>query len=296
MDEKSIKIKSYSAWVAICIIWGTTYLAIKVGVEGMPPFLFAAPRWILAGIIYLIILKWRGYNFPKKKEYKHIALVGLLLIGVTNGFIVVAEQWIPSGLTAILITTVPFVIVIIESLILKKRRLNLYIISGILIGFLGVILILGNNLSLLIKPEYGLGVILVTIGLIAWSTGSVYTKYHKLSVHPFMNAAFQMLFAGIFQMILGLILGEAENFSMGSDSLVSIIYLFIFGSMIGYTSYMYAIEHLPVSFVSTYAYINPVIALFIGWLFLDEVLSLQILIGACTILAGVYLVNRGNKV
>lgn len=295
MFKNNIKVKAYFAWFSICIIWGTTYLAIKIGVEGMPPFLFSAPRWILAGIIYLVVLRWRGFNLPKKSEYKHIAVVGLLLLGVTNGFVVVAEQWIPSGLAAILITTVPFVIVIIESLILKRRKVNFYVISGVFVGFIGVILILGNNFSLLLKPEYGLGVILVSVGLIAWGTGSVYSKYHKLSIHPFMSAAFQMLFAGIFQMILGLILGEAENFSITNDSLLAFLYLFIFGSMIAYVAYMYAIEHLPVSFVSTYAYINPVIALFIGWFFLDEVLTCQILIGACIILVGVYLVNRGNK-
>ncbi len=295
MLDKNIKIKAYSAWLAISIIWGTTYLAIRVGVDEMPPFLFSAPRWIFAGIIYLIVLSWRGYSFPEKSDYKHIAVVGLLLLGVSNGLLVVAEQWIPSGLAAILITTVPFVIVLLESVILRKRKLNLLIISGIIIGFIGVALILGNNLSLLLEAEYSLGVILVSIGLLSWALGSVYSKYHKLSVHPFMGAAFQMLFAGIFQLLLGLALGEAENFYITDESMFALIYLFLFGSMIAYGSYMYAIEHLPVSFVSTYAYINPVIALFIGWLFLDEVLTAQIITGALIILVGVYLVNRGNK-
>ncbi|MCK5456758.1 MAG: EamA family transporter, partial [Melioribacteraceae bacterium] len=138
MFKNNIKVKAYFAWFSICIIWGTTYLAIKIGVEGMPPFLFSAPRWILAGIIYLVVLRWRGFNLPKRSEYKHIAVVGLLLLGVTNGFVVVAEQWIPSGLAAILITTVPFVIVVIESLILKRRKVNFYVISGVFVGFIGV--------------------------------------------------------------------------------------------------------------------------------------------------------------
>jgi len=293
--KNNLKIKSYSAWVAVSIIWGTTYLAIKIGVEGMPPFLFASPRWILAGIIYLIILKWRGYRFPQKSDYKHIAVVGLLLIGVANGFVVVAEQWIPSGLAAILITTVPFVIVILESVVLKKRRLNILIIGGVIIGFIGVLLILGNNLNLLLKPEYSLGIILVSIGLLSWGSGSVYSKYNKLTVHPLMGAAFQMLFAGVFQLLIGIAFGEVQNFYMTNESLLALLYLFFFGSMIAYGSYIYAIEHLPISFVSTYAYINPVIALFIGWLFLDEILTAQILFGACIILLGVYLVNKGNK-
>ncbi|VAX29347.1 Permease of the drug/metabolite transporter (DMT) superfamily [hydrothermal vent metagenome] len=295
MLEKNIKIRAYAAWFAVSIIWGTTYLAIRVGVGEMPPFIFSAPRWILAGIIYLIILKWRGYSFPKKSDYKHIVVVGLLLLGVANGFLVVAEQWIPSGLAAILITTVPFVIVLLESVILRKRKLNLFIISGIIIGFIGVALILGNNLSLLFIPDYSLGVILISIGLISWALGSVYSKYHKLTVHPFMSAAFQMLIAGFFQLILSVVLGETENFVISNNSMLAFLYLFLFGSLIAYGSYMYAIEKLPISFVSTYAYINPVIALFIGWLFLDEILTIQIIIGALIILVGVYLVNRGNN-
>ncbi|NOX66288.1 MAG: EamA family transporter [Chlorobi bacterium] len=295
MLEKNIKIKAYSAWFAVSIIWGTTYLAIRVGVGGMPPFIFSAPRWILAGIIYLVILKWRGYSFPKKSDYKHIVIVGLLLLGVANGFLAVAEQWIPSGLAAILITTVPFVIVLLESVILRKRKLNLFIISGILVGFIGVVFILGNNLSLLLIPEYRLGIILVSIGLFSWGSGSVYSKYHKLTVHPFMSAAFQMLFAGFFQLILSVILGETENFAISNNSMLAFLYLLLFGSLIAYGSYMYAIEKLPISFVSTYAYINPVIALFVGWFFLDEILTIQIIIGALIILVGVYLVNRGNN-
>ncbi len=261
----------------------------------MPPFLFASPRWILAGIIYLAILKFRGYSFPQKSDFKHIVVVGLLLLGVGNGMVVLAEKWVPSGLAALLMTTVPFVIVIVESVIFKKRKLNAFIISGILIGFLGVLIILGSNVNELLNEENKLGVIFIFIGLTAWGSGSVYSKYNKLSVHPFMGAAFQMLFAGIFQSIIGLLLGEATNFYMDFNSLLALIYLFLFGSMIGYASYMYAIEHLPVSFVSTYTYINPVIALFVGWLFLDENMTLQIIAAACIIFVGIYLVNRGNK-
>ncbi len=295
MLEEKIKIRAYLAWVAVSIIWGTTYLAVRIGVKEMPPFLFSGPRWLLAGGIYLIVLKWRGYQFPKKSEFKHILIISMLLLGLANGLVVAAEQWIPSGLTAILLSTVPFIIVLLESVILRKQKLNFFIITGILVGFVGVILILGNNLSLLLIEDYGFGVILVFTGLVFWGSGSVYSKYHKLAVSPFMNAAFQMLFAGVFQITISIFLGEPEIFVFNSDSLLAFVYLLLFGSLIAYGSYMYAIEKLPISFVSTYAYINPVIALFAGWLILDEVLSLQIIIGAFIILVGVYLVNRGNK-
>ena len=296
MSGKNVRIKAYFAWAAVCLIWGTTYLVVKIGVEGMPPFIFSAPRWIIAGIIYISILRWRGYSFPTKSDLKHIAIVGLSLLGIANGLVVTAEQWIPSGLTAILISTVPFVIVFLESVILRKRKINFLIVGGIIVGFIGVLLILGDNLSLLLMDEYRLGVIFVAIGLSFWGSGTVYSKYHKLTVHPLMSAAFQMLFAGIFQFIISAILGETENLVLNIDSLYAFLYLLMFGSLIAYGSFIYAIDNLPISFVSTYAYINPTIALFAGWFFLEETLTLQIIIGASIILIGVYLVNRGNRV
>ena len=292
------KTKAYLAWIVICIIWGTTYLVIRIGVQEMPPFLFSGFRWLIAGPIFLVFLKIRGIPLPTKKDLLPIAIVGILLIGLGNGLITFGEQWIPSGLTALLVTTVPMLIVLSETLILKKVAFNKTILLGALIGFGGILLIFGNNFALLFEAEYLFGIIAIYAGVISWASGTLYSKHKKESnvkINPLANAATQMVIGGVFQVIVGLSIGEAERFEFTENGVMAFIYLAIFGSFIAYGSYIYAIEHLPISFVTTYAYINPVIALFAGWFVLDEILSFEIILAAIIILFGVWLINNGNR-
>ncbi len=290
------KFRAYLAWIAICFIWGTTYLAIRVGVEELPPLLFAGLRWIAAGIIFLGYLKLRGYKLPARSELKHIALIGILLLGVANGLVVFAEQWIPSGLTALLITTLPFWIVGIESFLPKGAKFNYKILIGLLIGFSGVSLIFGHNIESLLEPAYLIGVFALLAAVISWSIGSLYSKYRISTVHPYVSASVQMLIAGSAQTLLGLLFGEAAEFSFTQNSLLAFLYLIIFGSIFGFGSYIYAIAHLPISLVTTYAYINPLIALFLGWLILDEKINLPIILGALIIFIGVFVVKKGSDI
>ncbi len=287
-------IRAYLAWVAICLIWGTTYLAIRIGVHDFPPVLFAGFRWLIAGPILIIILKLRGYKLPALKDIKHLAVVGILLLGFGNGLVVFAEQWVPSGLTALLISTDPLWIVGIKSLLPGGPRLNLKIVIGVLLGLAGVILIFESNLSAILNTQYLIGVIGLMFCVLCWSSGTLYSKYKKVSVHPLMGAAVQMAIAGICLSLLGIIIGESSNLHLTQNGVFSFLYLLVFGSFIAYGSYIYAVANLPVSFVSTYAYINPVIALFLGWLILDEKLNYTIMIGAIIILIGVYIVKIGS--
>ena len=293
MDKNNFR--AYAAWIAVCIIWGTTYLAIRIGVEHLPPMLFAGVRWIVAGIIFVLFLRWRGKALPKKKDLIHIAVVGLALIGIGNGLVVTGEQFIGSGLAALLITTVPFWVVGMESVIPSGPKINLKIIFGLFLGLAGVALIFNGEWSSLLNPSYLLGMLCILGAVIAWSFGTVYSKYKKVNVHPLMNAAIQMLIAGTAQTILGLLLGEASAVSFHMNGLLSFFYLVLIGSMFGYGSYIYAIEHLPLSLVATYAYINPIIALFLGWLVLDEKMNLTIIIAAVIIILGVIIVKQGAK-
>jgi drug/metabolite transporter (DMT)-like permease len=288
------KTKAYIAWLAVSIIWGTTYLVIRIGVTEMPPFLFSGFRWLIAGPIFLIFLKVRGIKLPTKNDLIPIAIIRISLIGLGNGLITFAEQWIPSGLTALLITTVPMLIVLIETLILKKVAFNKVILFGVLIGFGGILIIFGNNFSLLFEEKYLFGIIAIYAGVISWASGTVYSKYKKIKVDPLANAATQMLIGGLFQVIIGLLIGEAERFTITQNGVFAFIYLAIFGSFIAYGSYTYAVQHLPISFVTTYAYVNPVIALFAGWVVLDEILNFEIILAAIIILVGVAMINRGN--
>lgn len=293
MNNKNYK--AYFAWIAVCIIWGTTYLAIRIGVEDIPPMLFAGLRWVIAGSILIFILRVTGKALPKKENLVHIAAMGIPMLGLGNGLVVVGEQWISSGLAALLITTVPFWIVGMESVLPAGPKLNSRIIFGLIIRTLGISLIFGSDWDDLFKTEYLIGVLSIFGAVVAWSFGSVYSKYKKVGVHPLMSASVQMLMAGTLQIILGLILGEHNSILYTEEGLLSLGYLIIFGSILGYGSYIYAIEHLPLSLVSTYAYINPIIAVVLGWLILDEKLNLLIVGGAAVIIAGVLLVKQGTQ-
>lgn len=287
--------KGYAAWISICIVWGTTYLAIRIGVAHIPPMLFAGIRWIFAGIILVSVLRLSNKKLPKFNDLKHIAVMGLLMLGFGNGLVVTGEQYISSGLAALLITTVPFWIVGFDSLASKKSVLNKFIALGLFLGLLGVTAIFGDNWRDLLNKDYFIGVLSILGAVVTWSLGSVYSKHKKISIHPLMSAAVQMLVAGIAQTLLGIFLGELTEVKLSQEGILSLSYLIIFGSIIGYGSYIYAIEHLPLSLVSTYAYINPIIAVFLGWLVLDEKLNLYMILAAVLIIAGVMLVKKGAE-
>lgn len=294
-ETENTHIKAYLAWATICIIWGTTYLAIKIGVSDLPPFLFAGFRWIIAGPLFIFILYLRKYKLPTFNDLKHLAVVGILLLGFGNGLVVVGEQWLPSGLTSLLITTLPFWIVGIESFVPNGPKLNLMVALGLITGLVGVSVIFSENLTDIWNAEYFPGIISLLTAMAIWGSGTVYSKYNKVSVHPLMGAAVQMVVAGALQILLGLSLGEWEKFYFTTESFLAFSYLTFVASILGYGSYMYAVSHLPISFVSTYTYINPVIALTLGWLVLDEIISLEIIIGAVVIFGGVTLIRRGAK-
>ncbi len=293
--SKNTNVKAYLAWLTICVIWGTTYLAIKIGVTDLPPFLFAGFRWLIAGPLFFIFLYIKKYKLPSFQDVKHLAVVGILLLGFGNGLVVVGEQWLPSGLTSLLITTLPFWIVVIESFVPQGPKVNIIVILGLLTGLVGVSVIFSENLTDIWNSSYFPGIISLLMAMVAWGSGTVYSKYNKVSVHPMMGASVQMIIAGILQIILGFSLGEWDKFYFTPESFYAFSYLAIIGSIFGYGSYMYAISHLPISFVSTYTYINPIIALTLGWFVLDEPLSIEILVGAVVIFAGVTLVKRGVK-
>lgn len=173
-------------------------------------------------------------------------------------------------------------------------RLNLRVLSGLVIGLLGVAVIFGTDLNALTDPSYLRGIISLLVAVFLWALGTLYSKYRRVSVAALTSAAFQMLVAGVLQSAIGLILGEQHGLSIGFHGWMAFAYLVIFGSLFGYTSYIYAVSHLPVSFVSTYAYINPVIALILGWIVLGERLDISTVLSAVIIFAGVALVKSGT--
>ncbi len=249
----------------------------------------------MAGSILITILKLSGKQLPKKSDMIHIAIIGIALLGFGNGLVVVGEQYIESGLAALLITTAPFWMVGAESFLPKGPKLNWMVITGLVVGIFGVSLIFGGDLKYIFETKYLFGVLSILGAVVAWSLGSVYSKYKRVSVHPLMSASVQMLIAGSLQVLLGTVLGEFSALHLTHSGVLSLAYLVVFGSIFGYGSYIYAIEHLPLSLVSTYAYINPIIALFLGWIFLNEQLTFFTLIASVVIIFGVVLVKAGTS-
>jgi drug/metabolite transporter (DMT)-like permease len=183
----------------------------------------------------------------------------------------------------------------VESLLPSGPNLNWLVITGLITGSLGVGLIFGGDIKYIFETKYLIGVISILGAVVSWSLGSVYSKYKKVKVHPLMSASVQMLIAGSLQVLLGIILGDFSNLHFTDSGLLSLGYLVIMGSIFGYGSYIYAIEHLPLSLVSTYAYVNPVIALFLGWVFLDEQLNIFTVLASAVIIFGVVLVKIGSN-
>ncbi|MCW8961670.1 MAG: EamA family transporter, partial [Ignavibacteriaceae bacterium] len=181
--------RAYLAWITICMVWGTTYLAIRIGVAELPPMLFAGFRWLVAGLLMTILLNLRGYTLPRLNELKHLAIVGILLIGVANGLVVVAEQWLPSGLTALILSSLPFWVVGLESLLPKGPKINWLILTGLFLGTAGVILIFAKDLNVTVEFNTLLGAVCLLGGVVSWSVGSLYWKYKPTNVRPLMGAA-----------------------------------------------------------------------------------------------------------
>jgi drug/metabolite transporter (DMT)-like permease len=292
--EHGEKVKAYLAFGSVCFFWGTTYLAINVGTKTLPVGLFSGTRFALAGALLLLICRAKGLKLPKGREWLHLLLIGLLLVTFANAMLVWASKWIPSGMTALLVATAPFWMAGMETYS-GGGRLSLRGILGIVIGFAGLALLIGPGLqSLDLNHKFLPGVIALQAGCFAWCLGSVLSKYYPVKTHPLVGAASQMLLGGLILIVYGLCAGELINFTFNRATGLAYAYLVVFGSLIGYGSYIYALDKLPASKVSMYAYINPVIAVLLGWFFLNERLDWQILTSMAIIFSGVALVKTAH--
>jgi len=290
MNEKH-KLKAYLAFAAVSFFWGTTYLAIRIGVETVPPALFAGLRFLMAGCVFMAFLKGRGYALPKGRDILDLSVTGVALLALANGSVVWAEQHVPSSLAALIVATLPFWMVGIESVLPRGERVTLRQAAGIVTGFFGLVLLLWPEIQGSIDALYLKGILALFFAPLSWSAGSIYAKRHKLSVHPLMSAAAQMLVAGSLLTLFGFFTGELGSLTFDLRGMAAMVYLAIFGSIVGYGSYIYMLDKLPSSFVATYAYLNPVVAVLLGWLILDERFDWLLVIATVVILLGVVLVT-----
>ena len=284
---------AWLAWITICVVWGTTYLAIRVALETVPVFLVAGLRWMAAGVLLAVFAVATGRRLPGPRMWASLAVLGFLMNVVGNGFVVWAEQFVASGLTAVLIASVPFWSVGIEACLPGGERVRWPTIAGLTLGFAGIVVLVWPDLSSggVAGRRFVWGVIGIQLACLGWALGTSYTKRHPSSADPLGASTVQMLLSGT--MLLGL--ATASNdwaaLSFTPRTAGAMIYLTIAGSTIAYTAYVYAIQHLPISTVSLYAYVNPLIAVGLGTLLLGEPFSARILVAGGLVLAGTAVVR-----
>lgn len=288
---------AYFALGAVCIIWGTTYLALRVGVTQFPPFLFSGIRFLIAGPLLLgIVAIFRKVSFPSKKVLLQQAISGLLLCAFGVGIVGWSEMYVSSGLAAIICSVMPIWVMLINLAVTSDDTPALPVVIGLLIGLAGIVLIFGEHVADFSEPSYTLGICMTFTGNICWAFGTVWVKKKTMSTDPFLAAGLQMLFGGIFLMPMSLLFDDYAAIHWTSDTMSALIYLILFGSVAAYACYSYAIKKLPMTIVSLYAYINPMVAVILGAIILQERLNLRIGIGIFITLAGIYVVNRGYQI
>ena len=299
---------AYFAWGAVCLIWGTTYLGIRVSLESIPPALMGGLRWLLAGSLLTIYLVARGRPLPPVSQWRGIALLGFLMLGLGNGGVVYAEQFVPSGLAAVIVATAPFWMAGVESLLPDGERLRRSVIIGLVIGFSGIVLLVWPDLTLGSASSRGFlaGIAALQVAAIGWSIGSSYSKRHGRKVAEASSgadsdnevlgtAAYQMLAGGLMMTAAGTLRGEWSSLFFTTRTTAAMLYLATIGAVGGFVAYTYALRHLPVSFVSLYAYINPVIAVALGVLVLHEPFTWRMAISAALVFAGVAVVRWDGR-
>lgn len=288
---------AYLALGAVCIIWGTTYLALRVGVTQFPPFLFSAIRFLLAGPILLTLVYLLGKSeVPSRKVLAQQAISGLLLCTFGVGIVGWSEMYVSSGLAAIICSVMPIWVMLINFAIASDDTPAFPVVLGLVIGLAGILLIFGEHVADFSNPGYTLGIVTTFLGNICWAFGTVWVKRKTQATNPFLAAGLQMFFGGIFLIPMSLLFDDYNAITTNGDMIFALAYLILFGSVAAYACYSYAIKKLPMTLVSLYAYINPIVAVVLGALLLNERLNLRIGVGILITLAGIYIVNRGYQI
>lgn len=290
-----------AAFTAVYIFWGSTYLAIKYALQTLPPFLMAGSRFALAGSILFLLARFsKGYETPKLVHWRTSFIVGTLLLLGGNGGVVLAQQYISSSMTALLVATEPLWVVMLSWLWLRTGRPNWKVFAGLLVGFVGVWLLIAGRGSGFGGGEAGqlFGYVAVMAGALSWAAGSVYGLGAPTPKSSLLTAGMQMLSGSLALFVVGFLRGEWNSFDVAAvsqTSVVALFYLLIFGSLIGFTAYSWLLKNAQPSMVATYAYVNPVIAVLLGWSIAGESLTGQMLMGAFVIVLSVALITAHKQ-
>jgi drug/metabolite transporter (DMT)-like permease len=287
--------KALFAYLLVCVFWGSTYLAIRIGVGELPPFLFAGVRFLLAGLLLLGGALAAGERLPRRsRDYVTLALVGLFLLAGGNTLVVWAEQFTPSGAASLFVVTVALWMALFDAVVPGgSGRLSWQVISGLVLGLLGTAVLVEADPRALIHADLR-GPVALTLASASWAFGSVLYKRRHPEAGPYVGAAIEMLAGGAVVTLLGLGLGEAGSVHLTARGLGALGYLVVFGSIVGYTAYAYALQHAPATIVGTYAYVNPLIAVLLGALLLHEPVGARTFLAMGLILGAVLWIQASH--
>jgi drug/metabolite transporter (DMT)-like permease len=285
---------AWIAWGTICIVWGTTYLAIKIALATIPPFLMGGLRYIAAGLLLGALAVLRGYRLPPAGQWGTLAVLGFLMLLMGNGGVAWGSQHLPSGLVAVLVGMSPFWMTGVDALMRDGKQLFARQWIGLLVGFAGITTLVWPDITAggASGRNFALGVIALQLACAGWAVGSAYTRRHVMPGHIFGAAAVQMAAGGVFMMITGTLVGEWSRISFNAATTMAFAYLVTFGSVIGFAAYSYALQHLDIAIVSLYTYINPVIAVALGTIVLGEPFHPRMAVAAGIIATGILIVGR----
>jgi len=293
-----MKTKIWIALLALYIVWGSTYLAIRFAVETIPPFFHAGIRFLVSGIILVAWQRGAGQAMPTRKQWISLAIIGCLLLLGGNGLVAWAEQTIPSGVAALVIGSIPLFLVVAEAIRPGGVKPNWQAIVGLLVGFAGIFILIGpaeiSGSTIKLDP---FGIIALLAACLFWAIGSVYSKHAELPKSTLMSTGGQMLMGSIGLFAVSLATGELHGWDptgVTTKSILGLVYLILIGSLIGFVSYGWLLQNAPISLVSTYAYVNPIVAVFLGNIFASEPLEPRIWLAAAIIIGSVIFINASK--
>ncbi|MCK4725499.1 MAG: EamA family transporter [Anaerolineales bacterium] len=295
IQKGQMKYRIWAALLTVYLTWGLTYLAIRFAVQTIPPFTMAATRFIIPGVFLYSWRRMRGDPAPKGNEWRAAAIVGALLLVGGNGLVSWAEQYVPSGITALLIGSAPIWMVLIDYLRPSGKPPGIKTVFAIMLGFAGIILLISpSRFGAATEGVEWIGIAALILAAIFWAGGSVYNRDATLPKSALLGTGMEMLVGGTMLLGLGLVTGEwsrLDPFGFSKESILGLLYLIVFGSIIGFSTYIWLLRNAPTPLVSTYAYVNPLIAIFMGAWLASETLSVQIILSAVIIVASVVLIN-----
>jgi drug/metabolite transporter (DMT)-like permease len=281
------------AFAAVYVLWGSTYFFIRIGVETIPPFVLAGIRHIAIGLIFYPLFRYQSREKPTPAQWRTTIITGLLLLLCGNGALSWAETRVPSGIASLLVATVSLWMVILDWLRPGGCRPSPRVLIGFVLGFAGIALLVGPSHLGGSERVNPLGAVVLILGSLAWAAGSIYSRHHPVPQSPLLGVAMQSLAGGAGLWIVAAATGELHQFHPAQVTLrswLAVLYLFSFGSALGFSAYIYILKHSTASRVATYAFVNPVVALFLGWSLGGEAITLRTLVASGTILAAVLLV------